>query len=104
MCAEVVKLVTGSPLGTGEASVSPVRGFSMPPNVPPDFVEKSLGTPNAGHGLNRPSMVTNSKEIAMLEHTAFSFATASPEQTIAFIGGAIAHIAFFAWVAYLALR
>ena len=76
----------------------------MPPNVPPDFVEKSLGTPNAGHWLNRPSMVTNSKEIAMLEHTAFSFATASPEQAIAFIGGAIAHIAFFAWVAYLALR
>jgi hypothetical protein len=50
-------------------------------------------------------MVTNSKEIApMLAHTAFSFATASPEQTIAFIGGAIVHVAFFIWVAYLAFR
>jgi hypothetical protein len=37
----------------------------------------------------------------MLENTVFSFANASPYQTIAFIGGAIAHIAFFVWVAYL---
>jgi hypothetical protein len=40
----------------------------------------------------------------MLANTAFSFSTASPEQAIAFIGGAIAHIAFFSWVAYLAFR
>ena len=32
------------------------------------------------------------------------FSTASPEQAIAFIGSAIAHIAFLVWVAYLALR
>ena len=37
----------------------------------------------------------------MLPHTAFSFATADVYQTIAFIGGAIAHTAFFVWVAYL---
>lgn len=37
----------------------------------------------------------------MLEETAFSFANASTFQIIAFIGGAIAHIAFFVWVAYL---
>jgi hypothetical protein len=40
----------------------------------------------------------------MLANTAFSFSTASPEQAIAFIGCAIAHIAFFSWVAYLAFR
>jgi hypothetical protein len=45
------------------------------------------------------------QEIApLLAHTAFSFSTASPEQTIAFIGGAIVHVAFFIWVAYLAFR
>jgi len=37
----------------------------------------------------------------MLEDTVFSFATASPYQVIAFVGGAIAHIAFFIWVVYL---
>jgi hypothetical protein len=37
----------------------------------------------------------------MLAHTAFSFATASPEQTLAFIGGGIAQIAFFIWIVYL---
>ena len=37
----------------------------------------------------------------MLANTAFSFANADVYQTIAFIGGAIAHIAFFAWVVYL---
>jgi hypothetical protein len=37
----------------------------------------------------------------MLENTVFSFATASPYQVIAFVGGAIAHIAFFVWVVYL---
>jgi hypothetical protein len=41
------------------------------------------------------------QEERMLAHTAFSFANASPEQVIAFIGGGIAHIAFFAWVVYL---
>lgn len=38
----------------------------------------------------------------MLAETAFSFANASPYQVIAFVGGAIAHIAFFVWVVYLA--
>lgn len=37
----------------------------------------------------------------MLEDTVFSFANASPYQTIAFIGGAIATVTFFVWVAYL---
>ena len=37
----------------------------------------------------------------MLPHTIFSFANASPEQAIAFIGFVIATIAFFVWVAYL---
>ncbi len=37
----------------------------------------------------------------MLPHTAFSFADASPDQAIAFIGFGIADIAFFIWVAYL---
>ena len=38
----------------------------------------------------------------MLAHTVFSFATdTSPEQALAFIGIAIAHIAFFVWVLYL---
>jgi hypothetical protein len=37
----------------------------------------------------------------VLEHTAFSFATADVYQTIAFIGGAIAHTAFFVWVLWL---
>ncbi len=40
----------------------------------------------------------------MLADTVFSFANASPSQTIAFVGGTIAHIAFFVWVAYLVLR
>ena len=35
----------------------------------------------------------------MLAHTVFSFANAGPFQVIAFIGFAIAHIAFFVWVA-----
>jgi len=37
----------------------------------------------------------------MLADTAFSFADASTLQIIAFIGGAIAHTAFFVWVVYL---
>ncbi len=37
----------------------------------------------------------------MLAETAFSFADASALQIIAFIGGAIAHTAFFIWVVYL---
>jgi len=37
----------------------------------------------------------------MLAHTAFSLAEASPSQIIAFFGGAVLTIAFFAWVAYL---
>jgi hypothetical protein len=37
----------------------------------------------------------------MIEPTAFSFATADVYQTIAFIGGAVAHTAFFAWIVYL---
>ena len=37
----------------------------------------------------------------MLPETAFSFADASVYQIIAFIGGAIAHTAFFVWVVWL---
>ena len=37
----------------------------------------------------------------MLAETAFSFADASVFQMIAFIGGAIAHVGFFVWVAWL---
>jgi hypothetical protein len=37
----------------------------------------------------------------VLEHTAFTFANADVYQTIAFIGGAIAHLAFFVWVIWL---
>ena len=37
----------------------------------------------------------------MLAETAFSFADASVFQKIAFIGGAIAHVGFFVWVAWL---
>ena len=37
----------------------------------------------------------------MLADTVFSFANASPAQVAAFIGGAIAHVAFFIWVAFL---
>ena len=37
----------------------------------------------------------------MLEHTAFSLASSDVYQAIAFIGGAIAHIAFFVWVLWL---
>ncbi len=37
----------------------------------------------------------------MLADTAFSFANASALQAIAFIGGGIAHVAFFVWVVYL---
>jgi hypothetical protein len=37
----------------------------------------------------------------MLAETAFSLASASPQQTFAFFAGAIAHCLFFAWVVYL---
>ena len=37
----------------------------------------------------------------MLQNTVFSFADASAIQVLAFLGGAIAHIAFFVWVVYL---
>jgi hypothetical protein len=37
----------------------------------------------------------------MLENTAFSLADAGPIQVVAFVGFAIATIAFFVWVAYL---
>lgn len=37
----------------------------------------------------------------MLAETTFSFANASVFQTIAFLGGAIMHTAFFIWVAWL---
>ncbi|MFA1625394.1 hypothetical protein ACDY96_22180 [Rhizobium mongolense] len=40
----------------------------------------------------------------MLAETMFSFADAGFNQTLAFIGGGVFHIAFFAWVAYLAWR
>jgi hypothetical protein len=45
--------------------------------------------------------ISAEQEGRMLAHTAFSFAGASPYQVIAFVGGAIAHIAFFVWVVYL---
>ncbi|MET0723459.1 MAG: hypothetical protein ABWY64_21910 [Tardiphaga sp.] len=37
----------------------------------------------------------------MLENTVFSLADAGPIQVVAFVGFAIATIAFFVWVAYL---
>ena len=37
----------------------------------------------------------------MLKDTVFSFAHASPEQDIAFIGFGLFMIGFFVWVAYL---
>ncbi len=37
----------------------------------------------------------------MLEHTTFTFANADVYQIIAFVGGAIAHTAFFVWVIWL---
>ncbi len=37
----------------------------------------------------------------MLAHTAFSLGEASPSQIIAFFGGAVVTIAFFAWIVYL---
>jgi hypothetical protein len=37
----------------------------------------------------------------MLANKIFSFADASPEQVIAFVGFALITIAFFVWVAYL---
>jgi hypothetical protein len=40
----------------------------------------------------------------MLAETSFSFARASPLQQIAFIGFAIATVAFFVWLALLARR
>jgi hypothetical protein len=40
----------------------------------------------------------------MLENPVFSFADASAIQVIAFVGFAIATIAFFGWVAWLARR
>jgi hypothetical protein len=45
--------------------------------------------------------ISAEQEGRMLADTAFSFAGASPYQVIAFIGGAISHIAFFVWVVYL---
>ncbi len=40
----------------------------------------------------------------MLAETAFSFADASVYQVIAFVGGAVLHIGFFAWVVWLIRR
>ncbi len=40
----------------------------------------------------------------MLQHTAFSFSTASPQQVAAFLGVVAITIAFFVWVAYLVKR
>lgn len=40
----------------------------------------------------------------MLPQTAFSFAQASPQQEIAFIGFAIFTVGFFVWLAMLARR
>ncbi|WEX90001.1 hypothetical protein PZN02_005343 [Sinorhizobium garamanticum] len=37
----------------------------------------------------------------MLPETAFSFSDAGALQTLAFVGGAVFHIGFFVWVAYL---
>jgi hypothetical protein len=37
----------------------------------------------------------------MLPNKVFSFAYASPEQVIAFVGFAIVTVVFFVWVAYL---
>jgi hypothetical protein len=37
----------------------------------------------------------------MLAHTAYSLAQSSPSQMIAYFAGAIAHIAFFAWIVWL---
>jgi hypothetical protein len=37
----------------------------------------------------------------MLAHTAFSIAQASPSQMIAYFAGAVAHVAFFAWIIWL---
>lgn len=40
----------------------------------------------------------------MLADTAFSFARASLSQIIAFVGSVVAHIGFFAWIAFLAIK
>jgi len=37
----------------------------------------------------------------MLSNTAFSFATAGPAQTIAFLGSIVAHLGFFTWIVCL---
>jgi hypothetical protein len=37
----------------------------------------------------------------MLAETTFAFADASVFQVIAFVGGAIVHVAFFVWVVWL---
>jgi hypothetical protein len=40
----------------------------------------------------------------MLAQTAFSLVQTSPSQMIAYFAGAVAHIAFFAWIVYLLRR
>lgn len=40
----------------------------------------------------------------MLAETAFTFADAGFNQTLAYIGGAIFHIGFFVWVGWLAWK
>jgi hypothetical protein len=37
----------------------------------------------------------------MLQHTVFSFSTASLEQVLAFVGFVVFTVGFFVWVAYL---
>ncbi|MFT2214874.1 hypothetical protein ACLJYM_23810 [Rhizobium giardinii] len=37
----------------------------------------------------------------MLQETVFSWGDAGTLQTLAFVGGAVFHIGFFVWVAYL---
>jgi hypothetical protein len=48
-----------------------------------------------------PAFIWAEQEARMLAHTIFSFANASPEQTLAFIGIGISDIAFLIWIAYL---
>jgi hypothetical protein len=78
--------------GAGDADSQDRNGFSD---------SESFPTVLRARFERFPCLFRLTRRRRMLADTVFSFANASPFQVIAFVGGAIAHIAFFVWVVYL---
>ena len=99
-------LITGANRGLGlEFAISSASELRRLANTSEDKPDDGTGC--YGPGTHDPIALKQwfiRQEMANATEHGLLVSTASSEQAIAFIGGVIAHIAFFVWVAYIALR